>query len=323
MKVKTCLIVMCLAFFFVSSAYCLATEKATEKVNLKLNLQEGFSAVIREVKVKDSSLVTEDSVLSKTRQKTVWDYEIKCNAVDPNGVMEVWQTVKRIVIHEDGTEGKFEYDSNESGADIPPQAAPLAALVGNTIVMHVTPDGKVVKVKGIEKVVDDTLALRPPVTPEKASNIKKQFLEVFGDPANNWVAATLKRYPVEIVDEGYVWKDIRERKETPKQDGDRGTYTAKYTTKYTIKSIKKDIGVAKIEQKGIGQFNKDSQDDRLTKGPVSTENAEIYIDLTTGLIIFGEYSFKLCGEITGAKVSSTTTTIVRSIPNNETKQCLD
>ena len=73
---------MCLAFSFVSLAYCLATEKATEKVNLKLNLHEGFSAIIRkvtlrEVTLQDSSIVKEDSVLSKTRQKTVYDYEIR------------------------------------------------------------------------------------------------------------------------------------------------------------------------------------------------------------------------------------------------------
>ena len=141
MKLKLSLLTM-LIFVGLSTLFC--PKELNAKVELKLNIPKGYSAILR-MTMKANSINTVREKENKDQMHMVYEYLIDCINVEPNGTMTIKQTLKAIKINnkKDGGTG-FEYDSNNPDTEISKGFAAQIAPLQKSLVMKVTPNAKII-----------------------------------------------------------------------------------------------------------------------------------------------------------------------------------
>ncbi len=128
-----------------------------EKIQLQLRLKQGESYNLRmttDQKITQTIMGREQQIL----QSIGIGYSFDVREVDSLGIARVDVVYHGVVFKQDaGGMGKFEYDSSDPPAEIPPMARGYAALVGQSFAMRISPDGHVFDVEGGDEMIADML----------------------------------------------------------------------------------------------------------------------------------------------------------------------
>ncbi len=159
---------------------CFVTSciKDKEKIQLRLCLQAGESYNLR--------MVAEQKI-SQTIQEQTQDilqtigtgYTFDVEDVDFDGSITVKVTYHSILFKQDGPMGKFEYDSSDPPAEIPPMAMGFNALVGQSFTMIISPEGNVKDIYGVDEMLSNMIEQLDlpdfPMMDDLMKNLKGQF----------------------------------------------------------------------------------------------------------------------------------------------------
>lgn len=194
-------------FFMIAGALLctIASAKAQDKVDLRLHLHPGQTF--------DQTFVMEQKV-SQTIQNKRMDMAMTMRfglhnevlSVGDDGSIQLQTTYESIAIKGSGSDGKtvfgFDYDSTKPSPNVPPAMQPLAALVGENLITTASSRGEVLKVDGIDSIVQRIIA------GVKDSATRSMMSKTLNDSMNGQVKqvsgmAIFAGYPVAV---GDSWK---------------------------------------------------------------------------------------------------------------------
>ena len=180
-------------------------EDATEKIHLRLNLQEGESFSLRMITDQDISQTIQGQQ-QETRQTLGLSYTFDVDQVNSDGSALTRVTYDWVLFEQDGPLGKTKYDSATPPDTVPPAAAGYAALVGQGFTMEISPAGRVQDLQGVDDMI--THMLEELDLPEGATmdSVEQSFRDQFGDQALKENMENLMAiYPEEPIGIGGTW----------------------------------------------------------------------------------------------------------------------
>jgi len=129
---------------------CLLVLAAQDaKVELRWKYTKG-----QEIRYKTIQRVTMDAAGAKVRQETTTTFSMNVTNGDPKGEATILAKYEAVGVQMSGLQ-ELDYDS-EKDKEVPedPQVQMLAKLVGQSFTMKMTASGKVVEVKGFDKILE-------------------------------------------------------------------------------------------------------------------------------------------------------------------------
>ncbi|OGF66666.1 MAG: hypothetical protein A2Y62_21365 [Candidatus Fischerbacteria bacterium RBG_13_37_8] len=179
-----------------------------EKIQLQLKLKEGSSYEIKAGADQKISQTIQGQKMDML-QKTTMEYTFAVEKVEPNGNATAKISYNSIKFEQDGPGGKIEYDSSNPPAKIPPAAAGFAALKEGTFTVILSPEGRVVDMKGIDKMLD--LVIEKLDLPDEATRIqaKENAQNFFGEQVmKEMMESMMAIYPEKPVGVGDTWSKV-------------------------------------------------------------------------------------------------------------------
>ncbi len=124
--------------------------------------------------------------------------------VDANDVANVKVTYTAARMKHESTMGNFNYDSANPPQKLPPQVMGLAAMVGKSFTMKMKPNGEILALGGLDKLIEDTIAaLDAPEGPMKAAlarALKQQYGEEAMKESMQQASTTYPEKPIAVGD---------------------------------------------------------------------------------------------------------------------------
>jgi hypothetical protein len=197
-------------------------------------------------------------------------------AVEYDGTMTLRNTLDAVAIDLDAPmDMGFQYDSSEAGGAVPEGLETLAAFVGQSFKVKVSPRGEVLAVEGIEDIPLPRTVGRPGRAPLAGSTATGFTTE---DGVREWFEGALRVYPPRAVAPGDTWEaDARVARDLP--------FEVAQGARWTLRALRS--GVAHIEMEREFEV----EDDAPGGGaPVSFEvsgsgEGSLRIDRATGCIL--------------------------------------
>jgi len=297
-------------------------------VKIKVNLPEGFSAVVRKTHAREA-VITFGGRQLKRSQKIEDEYLIECVDVDSSGVMTVKQTYQNCKVsgYEPQANGEganfYEYDMSKPSGKIPGLIRLHAAGLGQSLIIRVGPDGETINISGVEAFADKLMGEMAGLVETRRDGVRKKFIESL---KANRVAGLLREYPRRAKFVGQSWKT--------KLDMSRplslGKTVGKGRNKFKLESISDGVARLKKEsefeltitwdQSGLSEAGAEGKKTLKLSG---YGGGEMNVDLATGLVLSSrgisksrpdEYGgVKLKGGFGGPQVSYTTVRTVETI----------
>ena len=145
------------------------------KVDLRLKFTEG--ATHRQNFVMDQAIDQQVQGRSiTTDQKMSFRLKFDVERVEPGGIARLRTTYEQVGLEQDSMMGTVKYDSDNPPSNVPMQAKPFAALVGQSFTAEVAPEGQVGRIEGTEKIAQAVLNSLPAGARQMAgAQVKKQF----------------------------------------------------------------------------------------------------------------------------------------------------
>lgn len=193
-------------FALVFSSYK-PSDKVSErapKIDLKLNLKKGQ---VLNIKTDINQVITQSMMGMENviNQDIGMYYDMKVDdIVDGNYDMTV--TYTRATFSTNNPMGSVEFDSETDKEDLAPMALGYAAVVDKSFKVRLSPKGRVLEVKDMDKFLAETIEtineLNPDLGPQIAEGMKQQF----GEKAlKNSVENMVIHYPEKPVKVGATW----------------------------------------------------------------------------------------------------------------------
>lgn len=156
---------------------------ADDRIELKLRLEEGKSYNI--MVVTDQQIITGfEGQTQEANQVVGMGYTFDVIDVEPNGDATVKVNFHTIFMEHKGSDGDFEYDSNNPPEKVHPAAEILSALIDLSFEIKMSPDGSVSEIKGTEEMVnkicsklDNLKGAEDSVEAQMIEDLKKNFGE--------------------------------------------------------------------------------------------------------------------------------------------------
>ncbi len=286
------------ALLIAAGAICAAAgdARAEDKVSLRLNLAEGKTYNLK---------MTAQQKISQTIQGRKVDmdqtlgmgYSFAVTDVDANGAISAKVTYDSVLFRQKGPTGTVEYDSAHPTATVNPMAKAFAAQLGQSFSLTLTPEGRITKVEGVDKLFDHVLqSMDIPAGPQRDA-LENSLKQQFGDQAMQDSMEQLTAiYPDEPVDIGDSWN----RKVTMSKG-----FPMQLENTWTLKS-RKD-GQATIDVKS--KISSNANAGPIKMGPVSLkydfsgqQQGQFVLDEATGWTVSAKTTQKLTGKVnvTGA-----------------------
>lgn len=173
---------------------------AQEKVEVKWKFEKGRELRYRHVQ-KQTMEFAGTAMEQQTAQTHLWTVK----DVDDKGVAGIETKVVAVAAKGTGPTGEYDYDSEkDKEAPANPQVAMMAKMVGQTFAMRMTPAGKIVELKGYDKLVDEMLKdLGDDAGPMK--EMLKQMLS--DDTMKSMMQQMAPMLPEKPVAKGESWKN--------------------------------------------------------------------------------------------------------------------
>jgi len=170
-----------LAVLFNGCAQRPQLQPEPEKIKLQLRLKAGESYNLRmttDQKVTQSIMGHQQEIV----QSIGVGYSFDVEEVDADGVARVKVIYHGVLFKQDaGGLGKFEYDSSDPPAEIPPMAKGYAALVGQSFHMKIAPNGHISEVEGADEMIADMLEKIDINMEYMKTSLEKKLRDQFGN----------------------------------------------------------------------------------------------------------------------------------------------
>ena len=267
-----------IAFVAVVAA-ALSTASCSKKLKLRLRLQKGKSYSIlmtMDQKIEQEILGQKQSM----KQVIGMGYTFNVKDVDAEGNASVEVTYTSVRFKQTGPMGVIEYDSTKPAGTVHMAARGFAGLVGQGFSMKITPEGSVLEIAGVDKMLDNMVKTMGLPESPMGQQLKDGMKEQFGEAAlKEMMETTFATYPADPVDVGDSW--------TKKIVLTKGVPMVVETT-YTLKS--RSGGVASVDVTSKVSANKDAGPTKM--GPISmkyalegTQGGTMEVDEATGWTI--------------------------------------
>jgi len=194
MKPAKCLLACLSALLLIQTLACAAPEKILPR--LKLQVGQKF-------KLKASSDSKMVSTVQGQTQVITDSASLVCTfellSLDEVGDMTMKVTYDSIRLSEDAPAGKIVYDST-STSEVPPLVRGIAALVGQSFTMRITPEGRVRSVSGADEIVAKAIEKNNVLSEPWRSALSKQITDRFGNlPTSENMQGMFGVYPDKAV----------------------------------------------------------------------------------------------------------------------------
>jgi len=274
------------------AAAALSTASCAKKVKLRLRLQKGNSYGI--LMNMDQNIEQEMLGQKQSMKQTIgMGYTFKVTDVDGVGNASVEVTHKSVRFKQAGPMGVIEYDSTKPAGEVHMAARGFAGLVGQGFSMKITPEGRVLEIAGVDKMLDHIVkGLGLPAGPIR-QQLKDGMKEQFGEAAlKEMMETTFAIYPADPVEVGDSWTSkLVLTKRLPMV----------VETTYTLKG--RSGGVASVALKSKVSVNKDAGPTKAV--PISmkyaltgTQGGTMEIDEATGWTVRASIEQDIGGKIT-------------------------
>lgn len=290
MTAKKC--VLTVLVFALTVGIWTTNSNAAEKIDLKLRLKQGQNygaRVIIDQKISQTIQGQEQNISSMMAMGTVCDVL----AVDSNGVATVRITYQTIQIKMSGPMGLIEYDSTrpETADANNPVVRMYAAMAGQSLLMKVTPKGKIVEVKGFDEMMQQMAEKMS--ADDTAKEEMKEFMKNFisEDKIKEMESSMMIAFPSQPVGIGDSWTD--------KESISVG-FPIEVDTTYTLKARKNGVAIVDVSSKmdlgrkgtpiDMGPTKMDMQMTGLLQGTSE-------IDEASGWMLHSKMEMQLSGEI--------------------------
>jgi hypothetical protein len=188
---------------------------AQEKYILRLNLEAGQRYQQRMTMSQNIDQVMNGITITMNQDMTL-DYDYSVTDIDAQGVATVESTYDRVASKVRTQGMSVSYDSATAEGPISPEFRPLAAMVGKTFTMRISPLGSVVSIEGLSEILDAVIAemtIDGPAREQVLENMKRQFGE---EAMKELIEQAMAIYPPEPVAVGDSWvKTIEIRQMVP------------------------------------------------------------------------------------------------------------
>lgn len=257
------------------------------EVELRLRLEPGKSYVFRVDTDQEISQKMGDEEM-ETAMLRGFGYTWDVQEVDAEGNARIRVTTESVRFKVSGPTGDIEYDSSDPSADVPDMVQPLAAVVGQAFSMTVSSQGRVLKVEGLEAMLEHSLE-GAPGPPEGKAARQAALQQSFGEDAvKEMIEQSLAVYPSQPVRVGQSWR----RRLTTSRGMPMvidGTWTLK----------KRRRGVATLAYQGTMEL---SPPPALAQSGVKadfsgTQEGTLQLDEATGCIRASQATFKVSGKM--------------------------
>jgi hypothetical protein len=286
------------ASLVLAAAFPSARAAAREKYELRLQLKPGEK---KAMKVTNEQTVLQAIRGQKQKVTTVTtvglEYEVA--AVEPNGVASVGMTYKSLRVKMDLPNGSFEYDSAKPkevsrSEDRMSKMLPAMydAMVGCRVVMKVTPQGKVLKMEGLQQLLEGAFEKIEPERPNEGAAIKAMLEGFLSEDKLKMTGGNMTMsFPAGAVGVGESWTD--------KMSMSIG-FPIEINTTYTLAGCKKDVGIIDVNSTvGLGE-----KDDTIEIGPFKMQmnfkgylRGRTQVELATGWTERAKLEMHLSGEL--------------------------
>jgi len=245
-----------------------------KKIELKLNLKKG-----------DRRKMTADMDMNMEMTAPGQGQKMKMNMsmgfgmgfdvldVDEKGVHTIKATYDRIRMDMTGGPVSIQYDSEKPPALENPMTQVFGAMVGQSLTMKVTPEGKTLEVKGADELAERIAGKLPPLARGGAKQQAESMTQSF-----DRMMAFLPKKPVDI---GDTWSGNMDMTSDPNMP-------MKVDATYTLYDRKKGKAIVKVDGKM-----------KSSEGLSGTVSGTMTIDEATGWIDGGETSLDMKGTMKG------------------------
>lgn len=246
-----------------------------EKIALKLNLKPGDQRKMTadvDMKITVSAPGREEQMNMSMGLGMSFDVL----EVDDAGVHTLKTTCDRVRMNMSGGPMSIEYDSDNPDAQQNPLTQPLAAMVGTSLTMKVTPEGKTLEVSGMDEMADKMGAKLPPAAranlDQQAKGMTNQFDQMM---------AFLPKEPVDI---GDSWSATMEMATDPNMP-------MSVDATYTLYDRKEGVAIIKVDGKMKGG-----------QGLSGTMTGTMRLDEATGWNQGGDMTMNMTGNVQGVEM---------------------
>lgn len=249
--------------------------KTGKEVQLTFNPQLGKKYLFTtEMEITTSTTGAAENM--STQQRMRFEYLLEM-VEKKNNIYHVKVSYDRVQWDIDnGPGGKMQFDTRSPAPDADPMTSAMgnifSGLIGKSVNMEVNERGEVLKVEGIDRIVDEIGAGLMQSIPDGAMNINA-FKQSYNDKTfAGQMEQAIKIYPTEAVSTGDSW-------ELDKVIAVAGN--SKTKTRYTLKDIKD--GKAFLDFSSV--IDQQLQQGALVINSNGSDSGTIEVDLPTGMII--------------------------------------
>lgn len=254
-----------------------AAPLAAQSVELRWKLEPGSVVVYRQAQETTSATPMGEITQS---QSTVVRQEVL--GVGPDGEADIRVTHESLSFEQDGPMGRQSWDSESDEDPADPAMAMAASLVGRSFEMTMAPDGRILRVAGMEDVLDEMLAGISD-DPAVAAQARGMMESMFGEEGlETMMQQSMQPLPHGSVAPGHEWDH------TLSVRMPFGTISSEY--RYVLREVTTEGGrqVAKIDLTGtMGSLDPDPSNPmagmmEMSGGEMS---GEITFDIDRGLLL--------------------------------------
>lgn len=175
---------------------------SSEKVSIAPKLRQGMGWSYEQVS-EQRSLQTLGGQEIETRQEMALDFDQLLTRVDPGGEASLEVTFRRVRQKQSSPRGSSEFDSANPDSSSSPAAQGVAAMVGAKLTIELGAKHQVLRVKGMDTILEKQLV---GVAPEQREALSAQLKGQFGDNGGReMMRPFLAFYPDRTVGVGDSW----------------------------------------------------------------------------------------------------------------------
>ncbi len=276
-----------------------AAPVAAQSVELRWNFEPGLVLVYRQTQ--HTSSATPMGSMTQT-QRMILRQEVL--SVGPGGEAEVRVTHESLSIEENGPMGRQSWDSESGEEPANPGMAMAATLVGRSFDMTMTADARVLRIAGMDDMLDEMLA-EVSVDPAAAEQARGMMESMFGEESlEGMMQQSIQPLPHGSVSPGHEWDS------SLSMNMPFGTMQSEY--QYVLREVTTEGGrrVAKVDMTGsMGPLEPDPSNPMaammaMSGGEIS---GEFTFDLDRGLLLRSAFSSAMTMTMMQQSVAVTST----------------
>jgi hypothetical protein len=265
------------------------TADAAQKVQYGLKLEKGkkyYVKMITEQQISQTVMNQEQNM----EQTIGMGMDFDVNDVNDRGDAWVRFTYRWMKFRQKGPMNEIVYDSSQKDVNAPPTAQGFAALLNEGFAVKLTPQGKAVQVKGLDK-MRNNISQKLPAGPMREQMMKglDQFLSE--EATKEFTESSFAMYPDREVGVGDSWtKTVSMTRGLPMT----------IANKWTLKDRKDNVATLDVASEIKTNPNAKPMEmgpTKITYELTGTQQGQARMDETTGLMLTSSFEQQVSGQV--------------------------